>query len=560
MSTSPPELRLVTTEPEPPDNNLGKTLDGRYHLERLLGKGGMGLVYEAKHVILGKRLAVKVLKEEVSRDEKVIARFQREAQSAGAIGSPHICDVSDFGTMPDGSTYFVMEYLDGPSLSTALHQQNPMPTARVLDVGIQLCDALGAAHERGIVHRDLKPDNVHLVEQGGRRDFVKVLDFGIAKVGNAADKKLTQAGQVFGTPHYMSPEQCAGRDVDHRTDIYALGVMLYEMACGVVPFDADSLMGVLTKHVYENPIPPRELPPPVDVPPGLEAIILKSLAKQPEHRYQSMAELRADLEILQYGGTPHAVLQAFDASGRPVGVAGGDSSGLMAAYPAMPSQPAAALAAEPARGSALLFAGGAFLLLLLGAGVFAAAFFLSGSEGDATTSAAGPAAGGATTASATGATTSGTGGTTSAGTGAGETTAGTTGEPGAIAPTGEGAGAPAQVRVRLDSEPAGCEVYGPDGSLMGNTPIEIPRPAAGEPPVTLSLRFANHEDRDVPISHLTAEQLTVRLERRRVARPGSVRPVAPPPVVTSPHVRPLAPTPIAPRPSRPSNSEIVNPW
>ena len=546
MSTSQPDLRLVENEPEGPDLNLGKTLDGRYHIERLLGKGGMGLVYEAKHVVLQKRLAVKVLKEEVSRDEKVMARFRREAQAAGSIGSPHICDVSDFGTMPDGSTYFVMEFLDGPSLSGALLQENPMQTARVLDVAIQLCEALGAAHERGIVHRDLKPDNVHLVDQGGRKDFVKVLDFGIAKVAGAADKKLTQAGQVFGTPHYMSPEQCAGREVDLRTDIYALGVMIYEMACGVVPFDADNLMGVLTKHVYENPIPPRQLPPPVAVPPGLEAIILKSLAKQPEHRYQTMAELREDLVTLQQGGTPKAVMESVGGGGVPkTQMLGSDVSALIGAYPATPSAAPPAMPEEESKPPVLLIVGGLVLLLGLGAAVFAAAFFLGGdtdgeegtvaqTESDPTPPPADPPADPPPVVEAN-----------------------TPTEPGATEPAEPAEPAqPEVVMVTLESEPAGCEVYAEDGSLMGNAPVELPRPAEGDEPVRLTLRFAGYQDREVPISHLTSEHLTITLDRRR-GRRGRVRPQ---PRVTAPQVRSLGtPAPSRP-PPRPSGGEIVNPW
>jgi serine/threonine-protein kinase len=170
-----------------------------------------------------------------------------------------------------------MEFLNGVSLTQAL-EAGKFETGRTIYVAKQLCAALGAAHEIGIVHRDMKPDNVQLVQRGDDSDFVKVLDFGIAKVGGSTSK-LTQAGQVFGTPHYMSPEQCAGTNVDQRTDIYAVGVMLYEMATGKVPFDADNLMGILTKHLYENPSPPHELPPPVDVTPALEAVILKCLSK-----------------------------------------------------------------------------------------------------------------------------------------------------------------------------------------------------------------------------------------------------------------------------------------
>ncbi|HEY8431301.1 MAG TPA: serine/threonine-protein kinase, partial [Sandaracinaceae bacterium] len=296
MTIGADHLKLVPAPPEPaPDPLVGQTIDGRYAVEGVLGQGGMGVVYRAKHVVLGKPLAIKVLKADVSRDQEIIARFRQEAQSASAIGSQHIIDISDFGQLEDGSTYFVMELLDGQELTKAIENERPMPPERVVHIAKQLCEALGAAHERGIVHRDMKPDNVFLVRRGKDEDFVKVLDFGIAKVGGA-NSKLTRAGQVFGTPHYMSPEQCSGQPVDHRTDIYALGVILYEMACGRVPFDADNLMGILTKHIYEQPIPPHTLPPPINVPAGLEAVILKCLAKHPDARYQSMAEVRADLE------------------------------------------------------------------------------------------------------------------------------------------------------------------------------------------------------------------------------------------------------------------------
>jgi serine/threonine-protein kinase len=218
-----------------------------------------------------------------------VERFRQEAQSATAIGNHHIIDISDFGVLPDGSTYFVMEFLDGISLTRAIEPGKPLKASRTIHIAKQLCRALGAAHDVGIVHRDLKPDNIYLISRGGDKDFVKVLDFGIAKVGGAKSK-LTQVGQVFGTPHYMSPEQCAGTAVDKRTDVYALGVIMYEMASSRVPFDADNLMGILTKHLYEEPIKPHELPPPVDVPPALEAVIMKCLAKKADVRYQSMQE------------------------------------------------------------------------------------------------------------------------------------------------------------------------------------------------------------------------------------------------------------------------------
>ncbi len=315
----PVPLRLVEPPAPKVDPLIGQVLDGRYRIERMLGEGGMGVVYKATHAVIGKPLAVKVLRGEVSRDAEVVARFKQEAQSATAIGNEHIIDITDFGVLPEGATYFVMEFLDGISLSHTIEHERPLSAVRTMAIGKQLCDALSAAHERGIVHRDLKPDNVYLIRRHGTKDFVKVLDFGIAKVAGGTSK-LTKAGQVFGTPHYMSPEQCAGTAVDARTDVYAVGVILYEMAAGRVPFDADNLMGILTKHLYENPIPPRELPPPTDVTPGLEAIIMKCLSKKPELRYQSMEEMKADLERAEHGETTAAVAEAVERSsgGAPI--------------------------------------------------------------------------------------------------------------------------------------------------------------------------------------------------------------------------------------------------
>ena len=297
------------------DPYLGCTVDGRYKVEAMLGEGGMGVVYRCSHKIIGKKVAMKVLRADLARDSEATERFLNEAKAASSIGNPHIIDISDFGQFPDGSTYFVMEFLEGLPLSAALADGEPMPVRRIISIAEQLAEGLSAAHQVKIVHRDLKPDNIFLIARGQNKDFVKILDFGIAKV-STAEGKLTRAGAVFGTPHYMSPEQAAGTPVDHRGDIYSFGVILYELASGRVPFDADNFMGILTQHMYKSPVPIRALvPQPQEVPPGLEAIILKCLSKRPEQRYASMEELLADLEQLKGGGVPDAVADMMSRSG-----------------------------------------------------------------------------------------------------------------------------------------------------------------------------------------------------------------------------------------------------
>jgi serine/threonine-protein kinase len=341
----PPPAQLDPTPLEPgerrprggKDPYVGTTFDGRYKNEKPLGEGGMGVVYLARHKVIDKKVAIKVLRADLAKDREIVDRFVQEARSASSIGNPHIVDISDFGDLPDGSTYFVMEYLEGLPLTKHIEQKLDM--RRLCEVALQISDGLAAAHEAGIVHRDLKPDNVYLVPRGAQKDFVKILDFGIAKVSNSGTTKLTRAGAVFGTPHYMSPEQAAGHPVDHRADIYSLGIIMYEMAAGQLPFNADNFMGILTQHMYKAPVPIRALVNNTDCPPGLEAIVQKCLSKKPEQRYATMSELGDDIRRLQKGESPLAVAELMNRSaGYSVPIDYFKNSGPQAILHATPAQ------------------------------------------------------------------------------------------------------------------------------------------------------------------------------------------------------------------------------
>ncbi len=284
------------------DPLLGQTLAGRYRIVRKIGEGGMGIVYEAVHVIIEKRVALKVLREDFSHREDVVERFRQEAKSASRIGHEHIVDISDFGVTPGGAHFFVMEFLQGNDLAEELERRGPLPTRRSIDLVMQCCKALGAAHSKGIVHRDMKPENIFLLSRDTGEDFVKIVDFGIAKMSeldehgaSSPGRRLTKTGMIFGTPEYMSPEHAAGKELDHRVDIYALGIILYELLTGRVPFLGDTFMGILTQHMFE-PLPPlTAVHPGCSAPPELERLIARAVSKNAGDRPQSMDEFAHEL-------------------------------------------------------------------------------------------------------------------------------------------------------------------------------------------------------------------------------------------------------------------------
>ncbi|MDI1450708.1 serine/threonine-protein kinase [Polyangium sp. 6x1] len=322
----PPTHVDAERAPGSKDPYIGTTFDHRYKIEKLLGEGGMGFVYLARHKVIDKKVAVKVLRSDMARDREILERFLQEARAASSIGNPHIIDISDFGDLPDGSTYFVMEFLDGKSLIQLNEDKaKRLEPELIAKIAIQMANGLAAAHERGIIHRDLKPENIFIIQRGIDKEFVKILDFGIAKVATSGDNKLTRAGAVFGTPHYMSPEQAAGAPLDHRTDIYSLGIMLYEMVSNQLPFVADNFMGILSQHMYQPPTPLAKLGLEPPCPPDLEAIIFKCLSKVPEDRYPDMAALAADLQRFQQGHVPEAVAEM---ASRPDGLSASVPDGV----------------------------------------------------------------------------------------------------------------------------------------------------------------------------------------------------------------------------------------
>jgi serine/threonine protein kinase len=282
----------------PTDPLVGSTV-GSFRVVRALGRGGMGTVYLAEHPVIGSRVAIKFLHESMAASPELVARFYDEARAVNRIGHENIVGIFDLSMLPPNRYYIVMEYLDGDALS-ALLRRGPMALPEATAILVQLCDALQCAHERGVVHRDLKPDNVFVLNRRGS-PFVKLLDFGIAKLRDAPPGAQTAAGMLVGTPEYMAPEQCDNRPIDARTDVYALGVMAYQMLTGVLPF-AGSITQLLMAHVRETPRPPRSVNG--LLPPALDDAILRALQKRPEDRFPDMAAFSTALTSWRDSGGP----------------------------------------------------------------------------------------------------------------------------------------------------------------------------------------------------------------------------------------------------------------
>ena len=527
----------------PPQSDLliGQTV-GNYLVKQRLGEGGMGAVYLAEHPTIGKKVALKVLHAEFATNTEVVERFFNEAKAVNSIAHPNIVDIVDYGviqTGPRGSdqlVYFIMEYLSGQTLAQVIRAEAPLPPERALTIALQVADALAASHRAGIVHRDLKPDNIILGQRGREQDFVKLLDFGIAKLtSDGRTGNRTRTGIVLGTPAYMSPEQCEGSaKVDHRTDIYALGICLYEMLVGRVPFIGEGYGEILVQHLTQKPIEPSRFRM---MSPHVEQVVLKALEKRSEMRYPTMDEMiRAMADPVGYveshGGIQGFLQRTLTPSTAPLPPArltpspltpipgmytpppgSITTSGVVTPSPTTLSAATGQVSA-PRGKTGFVIAG----VLVVGAAIAGVAVVLSnggkksagagsgsevaqqGSSGSATVMTVEHGSAGSATTNTGSATATNTGSATATNTGSatatntGSATATNTGSATATN-TGSGTGSavlPAVVTLTLSTTPDGAEIFINSVSTGKKTPATLQVPKTGK--VTIGFRLKGYDD------------------------------------------------------------------
>jgi len=350
----------------PTSDLVGQVVAERYHVVKKLGEGGMGQVYLAEHVKMGRRSAIKVMNPSMTHDPDAVARFNREAANASRITHPNVCAVYDFGETPDGLIYLAMEFIEGEPLTDLIEREGALKVGRAVRIFQQTADALQAAHDLGIVHRDLKPDNIMLAKGRDGSDVVKVVDFGIAKAvgGDEAGQKVTKTGLVVGTPEFMSPEQLSGDKLDGRSDLYSLALVLFRMLTGKLPFEATSVQETMIKRLTDEPTKLAISRPDLTFPPRLQPVLDHALARTPGDRYQSVAEFAAD--VSKAVGATGPAAPALDTDGKTQMIGAADKTKIAAAVPATRVGPAG-----PEKRSMMVPAAIAVVLVALGGGAWA---------------------------------------------------------------------------------------------------------------------------------------------------------------------------------------------
>jgi serine/threonine protein kinase len=340
-----------------PDPYTGKTIEDRYYVEQLIGTGGTSVVYKAQDLSLRRPAAIKMLKSHLVADEESRARFKQEARAVSCLTHPHVITVYDVGVTNYGEPFIVMEYLQGKSLAEIIAYEKRLPMRRAVRLFIKACSALAHAHKKEVIHRDVKPSNIMLIHTDEDPEYVKFVDFGLAKLRTLTGEfqRLTKTGEVFGSPLYMCPEQCKGRKVDYRADIYSMGVVMFEALVGRPPFREKTTIETIRKHIHELPPTFREVDPTLTLPEDLQAIVLKALSKSPDDRQQSMDQLREELELFM----------ANEAAGLS------SLSSLVHAVPTVPQAEVSETVGKPVLSLKLLYGAVAVLMFL----VFVLLFF-----------------------------------------------------------------------------------------------------------------------------------------------------------------------------------------